>query len=475
MIKKLRIKFIALAMLSVLFILAVILGTINALNYREIVRDADSILETLEENEGSFPGFGPGGETQPGGMNGTNPAGNGDPGPAAQNGQQPPAGEGMFSAETPFESRYFVVTLSGSGQTANDNDIYDVEDSDEDDDYDHDEDDNDLDEDKNDYDEDDFTYDLSRIAAVDEDDAKEYAVKVLSSDSDAGFVDSYRYKVDEDDGAATIYFLDCSRTLDNFRSFLYASLSVGLAGLILVLLLVYFLSGVIIRPVSESYEKQKRFITDAGHEIKTPLTIIRADAEVMELQGESNEWLEDIKLQTSRLTDLTEELVYLSRMEEGNASGKPKAQFSFSDAVSETARSFDSRARLEDKDFEYDVQTGITITGHEDEIRKLCSILLDNAFKYSGEAGTIRLAAVRSGRSIDLSVYNTADNINTEDLPHLFDRFYRSDKSRNSETGGHGIGLSIAQAIVANHGGKISAQSKDGVSLTVTAVLPNQS
>jgi two-component system sensor histidine kinase CiaH len=470
MIRKLRIKFIALAMLSVLIVLAVILGTINVLNYREVVRDADSILEMLEENGGAFPGFGPGGEMRPV-PDGTDPALSGEPDPAAAD-KQMHGEEGMFSAETPFESRYFIVKVSESGYevdpSAANVPADDDEDNDSDDDIEYDDDDNDIGSDDDDV----YTYDLSRIAAVDEDDAKEFADKALSSGNESGFTGSYRYTIDEDDGETAIYFLDCSRTLDNFRSFLYASLSVGLAGLVLVLILVYFLSGIVIRPVAESYEKQKRFITDAGHEIKTPLTIIRADAEVMELQGESNEWIEDIKLQTSRLSDLTEELVYLSRMEEGNASGRPKASFDFTKTVSETAGSFESRARLEGKDFAFEVADEMTMTGYEEEIKKLCSILLDNAFKYSGDAGAVRLSAVRSGRSITLSVNNTAENIDSDDIPHLFDRFYRSDKSRNSETGGHGIGLSIAQAIVNNHGGKISAQSKDGRSLTVTAVLP---
>ena len=176
--------------------------------------------------------------------------------------------------------------------------------------------------------------------AVDMADAVEYAQEALESGKERGFIDDYRWrKADTGDGALLL-FLDCGRNLDTFRSFLLTSLAVSALGLLAVFLLILAFSGRVVRPVAESYEKQKRFITDAGHEIKTPLAIIEADADVleMELEGES-EWLSDIRLQTRRLTDLTNDLVYLSRMEE-RADAAPFVDFPLSDIVDETAQSF---------------------------------------------------------------------------------------------------------------------------------------
>lgn len=155
-----------------------------------------------------------------------------------------------------------------------------------------------------------------------------------------------------------------------------------------VLILVIILSKRIVKPVIESYEKQKRFITDAGHEIKTPLTVIDADAEVLEMDCGDNEWLKDIRKQTAKLKDLTNNLIYLSRMEE-NQDNVVMIDFPISDIVEETASSFQALAVTQEKTFDCEIEPMLTCYGNEQNIQRLLEILLDNALKYSNPGGHI--------------------------------------------------------------------------------------
>ncbi|MDD6812456.1 MAG: hybrid sensor histidine kinase/response regulator [Lachnospiraceae bacterium] len=208
---------------------------------------------------------------------------------------------------------------------------------------------------------------------------------------------------------------------------------------------------------------------EAGHEIKTPLTIIKADTDVLEMEFGENEWMTDIQKQSKRLTDLTNDLVYLSRMEETDKSMQMIA-FPLSDVVSETSASFQILAQTQGKLFQCNIQPMLSLTGNEKAIRQLVSLLLDNALKYSPDNGTISLTLERQNKNLQLSVWNTTtDYIPKDKLNLLFERFYRMDSSHNSKTGGYGIGLSIAQAIVAAHRGKIYAKTTDGYSLQITA------
>ena len=454
MFKKLRIRFIALSMASLLAVLLVIMGTVNYMSYRSVVQRADETLQLLAENGGSFFGRDmtpPNGDAAPPALpeepddddwdddNLYDPDDDDDlPDDAFQPAQMDRArmnGHRDFSAETPYESRYFSVLLDDEGTQQ--------------------------------------AVDTGRITAVDSLTAVRYAQSVFESGNTRGFLDNYRYTVVSEDGGTRVIFLDCGRNLETFRSFLLASAGVSLLGFLAVGALIAVFSGRIVRPVAESYDKQKRFITDAGHEIKTPLSIISADADVLEMDlGEDNEWLGDIRKQTQRLAGLTNDLVYLSRMEEAQKS-IPHLDFPISDVVAEQAQSFRALALTQGKTFTEDITPMLTLCGDEKAVRQLTSILLDNALKYSPAGGEIRLSLAKQGRSIALTVHNDASvPVPRESMAKLFDRFYRADSSRNSETGGHGIGLSIAKAIVTAHKGKITASTEDERSLTVTALLP---
>lgn len=408
MIRKLQRKFILLSMGSFALVLIVIISAINIVNYSTVVREADQLLEILQQNQGRFP------------MDHGNKPGRLPPG---------------MSPEIPYETRYFSVTLDARNGSV-------------------------------------IQAETSRIVSVDTSQAIDYAQQVLSQARNQGFVDNFRYCVLSEDLFVRITFLDWGRKLDACRGFLLASLVITLIGYLAVFGLIAFFSNRITRPISESHEKQKRFITDAGHELKTPLTIISADADVLELEIGENEWLQDIQKQARRLTALTNDLVLLSRMEEAEKS-LPMIDFPFSDVVSEAAASFHSLAQSQNKVFRCQVQPLLSLHGNEKSIHQLVTILLDNALKYTPKKGTISLAAESSARGIRLTVYNTTQQeISQENLSLLFDRFYRADPSRNSQTGGHGIGLSIAKAIVTAHNGNIQAAIQDHHSLTIRVLFP---
>lgn len=413
MIKKLRRKFVAVAMLSLFIVLLIIIGTVNILNYTRMADDAQRTINILKENDGSFP----------------------------KPDMKPGHGKEMFkgmSPEAPYESRYFSVLMDGSGNVS--------------------------------------TIDTGKIAGTDTDEAAEYAAKVLECGRTSGFMGQYRFGIKDKDNGKLIIFLYCGRELSNFHAVLLISVGISFVGMLAVFLLLIFFSGRIVKPVSESYEKQKRFITDAGHEIKTPLTIIDADAELVGLDCGENEWLEDIRKQTKRLTALTNDLIYLAKMEEGQKSST-KIEFPLSDVVEDTAESFRARAVNENKKLDIDIQPEITYCGDEKAIRQLVSILVDNAVKYSdgikiisvkleGQGGTSKLS-----KGFRLQVFNSCEHIEPESVKHLFDRFYRAEQSRNSQTGGYGIGLSVAKAVVDAHKGKITADTADGKSLRITVVM----
>lgn len=339
-----------------------------------------------------------------------------------------------MSPETPYESRFFSILLDTSGKV--------------------------------------IETETTRITSVNDTTAQKYGRVALYSGRRNGFIGIFRFARYDEDANVRIIFLDCGRKMDFFQNFLLASLGMALAGYILVFVAFIFCAGWILRPISESYEKQKRFITDAGHEIKTPLTIINANVDVLEMELGENECLQDIQQQSKRLSSLTSELVLLARMEE-TANDLLKIEFPVSKIVSETAMPFRTLAQQQDKHVSFQIQPLLTMRGNDKAISKLVSILMDNALKYSPAGGTVTLSLNKQGRILILTVYNTtATEIKRSDLPRVFDRFFRTDPSRNSQTGGHGIGLSVAQAIVTAHDGKIQAYTHDGCSFQITASFP---
>lgn len=408
MIRKLRTRLVVVCMLSLLLVIAVILGVVLATSYQGVVSDADRVLALLAENEGEFPVL-------------------------KEDFDWEALGPRRQSQELGYEIRYFSVLLDETGAVVE--------------------------------------TDTGQIAAVDEETAVDYAVQILAQDTQAGFLKDYRYLISQEGTDTRVIFLDCGASMVAFRSTLFTSLWVAAVGLAAVLFLILLFSRRLVRPLILGYEKQKRFITDAGHEIKTPIAIIQADSEVLALESGENEWIQDIQHQIRRLSSLTNDLIYLSRMEEDQGRGK-FLPLSLSQVVTETAQAFQTMAKSQNKSFTIDVQPGLAMEGEEKALDQLVSVLLDNALKYAPEGGEIALALARQGKYFRLTVENTAQGITKELLENLFDRFYRGDVSRDSSQGGYGIGLSIARAVVQAHRGKISAAAKGEDKLLIAVLLP---
>ena len=434
MIKKLKTRFIVLAMVSLTVLLSVIVVGMNIINYDKVVSDADTRIEVLEQNAVRIML-----EDMLNPFRDLNADFDDDRFTFGRRGP----GDHSISRDEAEESRFFMVSVDENGEVLE-------------------------------------TY-TDRIYAVDSTDAAGYAEKALASGKEKGFVGDLRYSVSDSTSGSMITFLDCGRTLGSFRAFLRASILMSLIGLIAVFFVILYFAGRIVRPVAESYEKQKRFITDAGHEIKTPLAIIKANIDLMDMEldnkrinkGELRENLGDINDQVDRLTGLTNDLVYLSRMEEAEDS-LVMTDVPLSDIVTDTAKSFEPLAEEHGKAISTDIEELITVKGSTKELEKLLSILIENAIKYSTPP-EISVALRKEGKNAVLEVSNDTENeLTNEQLSHVFERFYRMDSSRNSQTGGHGIGLSMANAIVNAHGGHISARTTNGHDFIVTATFPLQ-
>ncbi|HHU08348.1 MAG TPA: HAMP domain-containing histidine kinase [Clostridiaceae bacterium] len=308
------------------------------------------------------------------------------------------------------------------------------------------------------------------VAAITDEEAVDYAVRAGEREQTKGKDGAYKYLA-TDTAAGTLYiFLDYSRDLASFQSFLTNSLIVSAVGLSAIFALVVLFSRIALKPAEESYEKQKRFITDASHELKTPLTIIEANTEVLEISSGENEWTQSIKKQVRRLSDLTAQLITLSRFDEENTQ-LCKEEFSLSEAVAESLDSFYPVAEKERKTISADLPDDIIYIGDETAIRQLITILIENAVKYATIGSDIKISLSGKGRRAELRFENQTEHLDSNKLKHLFDRFYRADLARSSADGGYGIGLSVAKAIVTAHKGKIRAESPNGNSLLIITEL----
>ena len=428
---RLRRKFILVAMGAVTAVLALIIAGINIVNYSHVCKTADARLDYILAGKGSIdwtdePKTDPGDGKDVAGSGGAAAGENGDDG-AGINLEHVPIRhfEGM-TAESPFDTRYFTVTISG-GQVVDIN--------------------------------------TARIAAVGTKRASRIASELYSKGWTSGFSGNYRYTATVQGDETTYVFVDCSRELANFHSFLGASVAISCIGWLAVLAIVAVASGAVIRPMVESYSKQKRFITDASHEIKTPLAVIDAANEVQEIESGESEWTQSIHEQVARLTALTERLVFLARMDEGSA-GFTMAAIDLSEAVDKAAAPFESVAVSRGKRLSVSIASGVRAHADAAAVAQVVELLLDNATRYASEGSVIELSLRSVSRgagkgAAELVVTNAVDGLPEGDLDRLFDRFYRADVSRSSKTGGSGVGLSVVRAIAEAHGGSAAVSGHD--------------
>lgn len=288
--------------------------------------------------------------------------------------------------------------------------------------------------------------------------ASEIALDLYRKGKMNGYGKYSRYKAVPAGDDLIYVFVNCKRKMRECSNFLKTSLISAIMELIAVFFPVYFFSKAVVRPVQESADKQKAFITNAGHEIKTPLTIIDANTDVIELTSGETEWTKSIRNQIRRLTKLTEELVGLAKLQEIDEL-QERQKVAISIVLRETCEQFETVAKMHGKELVWDLQDNLTVFGDEAMLERLFFILLDNAVKYADEKARISVNAKKNGKYIHIEVRNPAENMKKGMHMDLFERFYRADASHNSATGGHGIGLSNAQAIVELHKGKMKAGS----------------
>jgi len=424
MIKKLQKRFLILATGSLFLLLLMIVISSSLLNYISLLNDADNILQILADNSGQFPKF-----DKPK----NDPAKGGPARPELPFGSKRPAGRKTLSLETTYESRFFTAEiLKDSGE---------------------------------------ILLNTDHIAAILDDQALDIAKKAQALKAETGFIGDYRFMKKNENGKLLIIFLDCGRKLDSFRTMARIHTLISILSLSAVFCILLALSEKIVHPVTKAHEKQKQFISIAGHEIKTPLTIIDADSELLRLDiGEDNEWLEDICIQTKRLTNLTNELLQLSKLDEYRQD-QTKIEFPLSDIIIDTVRSFQILADKENIIFQIHVEPMLSYYGDENQIRRLADILLDNAIKYSSGTGPVQIELKKSRHGIEFSVENPVDHISREQCSCFFDRFYRTEQAQRSEKGGYGLGLAIAKSIVEAHHGEITAEPVQEHGVKIRVVL----
>ncbi|MBR2797857.1 MAG: two-component sensor histidine kinase [Clostridia bacterium] len=297
--------------------------------------------------------------------------------------------------------------------------------------------------------------DATHVAEEDAGVLVELATRALARGRTSGFYGDYLFRVDGESGERVALFLNCETKLTRVRRLALISAAACGGCVLLAWLLVGLFSSRAIRPLVESAIQQKQFITDAGHELKTPLTVISANMDVLALETGDNEWIRSTRKQVANLRGLVGELIYLSRLDEEDAKLQ-RVDVDLSALVRESAEPFVGMAEFAGKTLDVEAEDGIHVTGDGQMLGRLVSILCDNAVKYAPEGDTIAVTLVRGRKGVMLATDNAVQQpMSDETLRHLFDRFYRADASRSRESGGYGIGLSVALAIAEKHSGSI--------------------
>ena len=407
MIKKMRQRVILASMLAFFAVIALIGISVNVVNYCVVTKNADNTLEAIlrnEENRNDI--FMPG-----------NPE------------ENPPMQPfmGFQDPEANYMTRFFILRMDKSGVS---------------------------------------WMGLDYIAAINSFDAVEYGEKIIDKRADHGYIDDFRYIKSDNKDSAIIVFLNVSREKQSMKSLLLLTLIVSAVSLAIVFVLVELFAGRAIRPIANNIKMQKQFITDASHELKTPLTSISTSLDVISMEHGEDEWTENIKNQTGRMTKLVSELVTLSRLDEDMPLPN-KEQFSLSNLGWEIVEIYEAQAKGKNKKFSAEIEDNIDLYGDKAAVGQLLSVLLDNAIRYSDDNGDIRLSIYKKKNKPRIEVFNTCHYDTPPDTNRLFDRFYRPDESRSRETGGTGVGLSIAKAVVTAHGGTISASCPSGETMTI--------
>jgi two-component system sensor histidine kinase CiaH len=320
-----------------------------------------------------------------------------------------------------------------------------------------------------------------RELSVDDTTAKTLVANALASrDSDGfGYIKDYRlrYLVREaSDGSFYVVFADNSFEYDNIRQFLVTCIIIFVVAFVLFLILSYFLARWALAPVEKAWKQQSQFVADASHELKTPITVILANLDILSAHrsdtiARQSRWIENTKDEAERMKQLIQDLLFLAKSDAGTVA-VVMSEVDLSDCIMARILNFESVAFEKKVELESDVKPGLKISGNEGQLKQLVTILLDNAVKYAGQNGKVMVKAFQENDKNIIEVNNTGEPIPETEIGHIFERFYRTDKSRVHTEGGYGLGLSIADNIVKTHHGVIRCRSNAADGTTFTVELP---
>jgi len=404
MFRKLKIRFILLASAAIVCILLTMIAVLNSVRFLQTNGEIQAVLNILSANNGDFPSVEETAES-------------------LQNDR--------ITIDTIYQYRYFSVVYK---------------------------------EDKTLY-----STNLDHLSNLSKEQALSYANKVIKNSRSSGVFkvgsQFYSYQITQDSKTKRylLVVLDSTNYLESRNDFFWLSIQLCFYSFIFFVLVVSGFSNFAIRPYIKNYENQKRFITNAGHELKTPLAIISANTELQELMTGENEWTESTKDQVKRLSNLINQMVVLARLEE--QPDVTLVDVNFSEVVKKVAGNFKSVIEKAGKKYEIKLQEDIHVKATEDELYELVSILIDNACKYCDENGQIfvTLTKAKRGKRARLTVANSYADGKNVDYSRFFDRFYREDESHNQKQPGYGIGLSMAESLVRIFKGRIWVSYKKGL------------
>ena len=402
MIKKLRLKFILISALSVLFVLAITIGTINISNRVVIESNAkDTVVEII--NEGPQHNLEPGGKS----------------------------GEGPRDLR---QEHYFVASIDNNGSI--------------------------------------IELDNRQMFMLSESECRDLVLKAYRGDISGGRYDSYRYAIStKNDGTTLVAFLDIKERLDSHYNFVLLSSTISIGAYLALIALIVVASRFAFKSTEEAYKKQKRFITNASHELKTPLTVISTDLDLIEMDNGKNEWSESIRDQVTRLTEMANQLVILSRLEEEDTNKYPFEDFALNEMANDIASSFEASFKKSGIKFSYNFANDIHLYGNKRLIDELIHIYLDNSVKYTGgdNKSSYFVISKNDKGKIEFKFSNTINKKDELDTKQMMERFYRSPSNK---TEGSGVGLSIAQEIINLHKAKLSIDKSNSV-ITFTIIFLN--
>lgn len=383
-------------MAAISVLLLVLVGAINLVNFSISARRVEQVLSQLVESEGLY--------TPPNMQQGNSP-----------HAPNAPTPDDMMGA------RYFFVRFDADGVVVQTN--------------------------------------VSHILAVTEEEALHIAQEIYRGGAQSGYTGTFRYQTAHalDGRSSLVICLDISSQQRSVVTVLLVSALIGLLCWLAMLMPVILLSKKAIRPIAVTLEKQKQFVTNAGHELKTPLAILLANTDALELHQGESKWSRNIRTQTVRLNGLMQNLLVLAKMDEGGAS-LPTTEFSLSLLTGEVLDSYQEAAAAKGIALRSDIQPDVTLRANRESIVQLLSVLLDNAVQYTPTEGSIQVVLTKEKSGIVFQVENSVDTPPEGDLERLFDRFYRGDPARTQKSGGYGIGLSAARAVAEAHGGTITAR-----------------